>query len=221
MQRMRDAANEFDEGAAPARAAADTRRERRTMAVLAALFALVSGLTAADLAGDLGHGIDLEHAVTEGAVVLLGLVGASWMVVRLRALGRQTRLLGDRADALEADLSASEAALAATREEADRWRTEAGDLIRGLGAAIDLQLDRWGLTAAEKDVALLLLKGLSHKEVADLRGTGEATVRQQSRAIYRKAGLSGRHAQAAVFLGGHRGPRERLARDETPAPGGA
>lgn len=59
---------------------------------------------------------------------------------------------------------------------------------------------RWELSPAEKEVALLLLKGLSHKEIAEVRGTSEATVRQQSRALYKKAGLTGRHDLAAFFL---------------------
>lgn len=195
------------------RAAGEVARERRTMTALAALFALVAGLTAADLGGDLSHGTDFAHVATEGAVVLLGLAGTAWMVSRLLALGREARVLGRRADALAADLLESESMLAATRVEAARWKTEAGDLIRGLGAAIDAQLEHWGLSPAEKEVALLLLKGLSHKEVADIRGTGEATVRQQSRALYRKAGLSGRHDLAAFFLEDLLGPRQ-------PAPSG-
>jgi DNA-binding CsgD family transcriptional regulator len=66
--------------------------------------------------------------------------------------------------------------------------------------AIDHQLHRWGLTASEKEVALLLLKGLSFKDIAGLRGTNENTVRQQARALYKKAGLTGRHELAAFFL---------------------
>ena len=78
-----------------------------------------------------------------------------------------------------------------------------------LGAAIDQQLERWGLTAAEKEVALLLLKGLSHKEIATARDVAESTVRQQARALYRKAGLGGRHDLAAFFLEDLLGPSTR------------
>ena len=60
--------------------------------------------------------------------------------------------------------------------------------------------ERWSLTPAEKEVALLLLKGLSHKEIAQARSITEATARQQARAVYRKAGLSGRNELAAFFL---------------------
>ena len=80
------------------------------------------------------------------------------------------------------------------------WRQEASDLIAGLSQAIDRQLERWNLSPAEKEVALLLLKGLSHKDVGRLRGVSEATVRQQARSLYDKAGLAGRHDLAAFFL---------------------
>lgn len=181
----------------------DSRRlllDRRASRLLALLFGVVAALTGIDLAIDLRHGIEPRHAVAEGLVVLAGLGGASWMITRLGALARQARELGRRANELRADLELSREALAASREDAERWRAEVRHLTSGLGAAIDRQLENWGLSHAEQEVALLLLKGLSHKEIAEVRGTGEATVRQQSAAIYRKAGLEGRHDLAAFFL---------------------
>lgn len=56
------------------------------------------------------------------------------------------------------------------------------------------------MSPAEKEVALLLLKGLSHKDIADVRSVTEATARQQARAVYKKAGLAGRNDLAAFFL---------------------
>jgi DNA-binding CsgD family transcriptional regulator len=106
---------------------------------------------------------------------------------------RADRLTYDRAEDLAQRLALS-------TQEAARWRQEAADLIAGLGDAIDRQLERWGLSQAEKEVALLLLKGLSHKEIGQMRNVAEATVRQQGRAIYQKAGLGGRHELAAFFL---------------------
>jgi DNA-binding CsgD family transcriptional regulator len=88
----------------------------------------------------------------------------------------------------------------ATEAEAARWRQEARELLQGLGAALDRQFERWALSPAEKEVALLLLKGLSHKELAEVRSITEATARQQARAVYKKAGLTGRHDLAAFFL---------------------
>jgi DNA-binding NarL/FixJ family response regulator len=49
-------------------------------------------------------------------------------------------------------------------------------------------------------VALLLLKGLSLKEVAAVRATAERTIRAQARSVYSKAGLTGRAALSAFFL---------------------
>jgi DNA-binding CsgD family transcriptional regulator len=62
------------------------------------------------------------------------------------------------------------------------------------------QLDRWGLTVAEKEVSFLLLKGLSNKEIAEVRKTSAQTVRSQTNAIYTKSGLSGRSELSAFFL---------------------
>lgn len=48
---------------------------------------------------------------------------------------------------------------------------------------------RWELSNAEAEVGLLLLKGFSHQEVANIRNSSERTVREQARALYRKAGI--------------------------------
>jgi DNA-binding NarL/FixJ family response regulator len=84
--------------------------------------------------------------------------------------------------------------------EAEQWKKESNELIQGLGAAIERQFERWKLTKAEAEVGLFLLKGLSHKEIGGIRQTSERTVREQSRALYRKSGLSGRSSLSAFFL---------------------
>ncbi|HVP62222.1 MAG TPA: LuxR C-terminal-related transcriptional regulator [Myxococcaceae bacterium] len=68
------------------------------------------------------------------------------------------------------------------------------------------------VTEAEREVALLLLKGLSLREIAGLRETSERTVRHQSLAVYRKAGLAGRAELSAYFLEDLLGPRQRERR---------
>ncbi len=169
---------------------------------LSVMFGLVVVLAGVDIVADLREGTTAGHVAAEAGVVALGLGGTIWMVLRLRDAARDAQALRVQAAELADHLAAS-------RAEAARWRQEARDLIQGLGAAIDRQLERWQLTPAEQEVTLLLLKGLSHKEVAALRGVGEATVRQQARAIYRKAGLAGRNELAAFFLEDLLGPRTR------------
>jgi DNA-binding CsgD family transcriptional regulator len=71
------------------------------------------------------------------------------------------------------------------------------------GAFLDLleeHFESWGLTPSERDVALLMMKGLPIAEVAALRNTREGTVKAQCNAIYSKAGVSGRQQLLSVFI---------------------
>lgn len=71
------------------------------------------------------------------------------------------------------------------------------------GAFMDVLNGRfadWGLTRAEADVALFAIKGLSTAEIAVLRGTSEGTVKAQTNAIYRKAGVTGRSQLLSLFI---------------------
>lgn len=99
--------------------------------------------------------------------------------------------------------------LEVARSEGAQWRTDMREVLKGLALAIDGQFERWQLTAAERDVALLMLKGLSHREIAIARDTSERTIRQQAQAIYAKANLSGRAALSAFFLEDLLLPREQ------------
>jgi len=84
--------------------------------------------------------------------------------------------------------------------EATQWRRDSEELLAGLSVAIQRQLARWEATPAETEVALLLLKGLSLREVVSARGTSERTAREQARAVYRKSGLGNRAELSAFFL---------------------
>ncbi|MCU0904922.1 MAG: helix-turn-helix transcriptional regulator [Tabrizicola sp.] len=83
-------------------------------------------------------------------------------------------------------------------------------LRRASGAFADLLQERfeeWGLTPSEKDVALFAIKGMSTAEIANLRSTSEGTVKAQTNAIYRKAGVTGRPQLLSLFI-------EDLMRDD-------
>jgi DNA-binding CsgD family transcriptional regulator len=86
------------------------------------------------------------------------------------------------------------------RAEGEGWRSKVHERMNGIKTEMERQFEQWGMTGAERDVGLLILKGLNHKEIAALRGTSEATVRQQAQAIYRKADLPGKTAFSAYFL---------------------
>lgn len=76
-------------------------------------------------------------------------------------------------------------------------------LRRASAAFMDLveeHFTEWRLTPAERDVALFAIKGLSTQEIAAARETSEGTVKAQTNAIYRKAGVSGRSQLLSLFI---------------------
>lgn len=97
-------------------------------------------------------------------------------------------------------LDEMQARLEARKAERDEWRESAQKALEGLGVAMNRQFDAWGLTRAEREVALLLLKGYSHKHVASATGRSERTARQHAAAVYQKASLGSRAELAAYFL---------------------
>ena len=157
--------------------------ERVALTVLLAAIALLVG---ADAVVDLADGGSSVHVTVEAVVAAAAAAG----VVLLWARYARTR----------SALDAARDTLERTRAEAVAWRERNETTLRGLAEGIEQQLDTWRLTPAEKEVAFLLLKGLSFKEIAEVRSASERTVRQQALAVYAKSGLGGRAELAAFFL---------------------
>ena len=99
-------------------------------------------------------------------------------------------------------LATTRRSLAAEQADREQWRARAEGALIGLGQAINEQFDRWGLTPSERQVALLLLKGHGHKQIAGQTNRSERTVRQHAVAVYSKSGQGGRAELAAFFLEG-------------------
>lgn len=154
--------------------------------LLGAFLLLVGAGLAWDASSDLGTGASSKHILMELAFGGIALVVGILIVVRY--------LKGQK------EISTLHHQLQASREAADRWKKEHATLISGLAAAIDKQFEGWKLSPSEKEIALLILKGLSLKEIAEVRATSERTVRQQSLRIYAKAGLKGRAELSAFFM---------------------
>lgn len=154
--------------------------------VLVSILSSVFLLVVTDIISDSKEGVEFWHLLLEGAVGVISLFGIFYV---LRDSFKTKKNL------VEANQN-----VLAYRKEAEKWRLESKRFLDGLSSAIDDQLSKWSLTAAEKEVAFLLLKGLSLKEVASVRNTTERTARVQSMAIYSKAGLSSRSELSAFFL---------------------
>ncbi len=65
---------------------------------------------------------------------------------------------------------------------------------------LETRFGEWRLSPAERDIAILSLKGFSVAEMAELRNSAQGTVKAQCAALYRKAGVSGRLQLLSVFL---------------------
>lgn len=79
-------------------------------------------------------------------------------------------------------------------------KAKLAEKINGISQHIEQEFTKWQLTTTEKEIALMLLKGLTFKEIAEVRCKSERTVRQQAGAIYAKSSLSNRSDLAAYFL---------------------
>lgn len=151
-----------------------------------AIFALFALLTAIDIAMDLVSGTNPWHVLVELALMLCATAGAIYFWMRLR-LSRQH----------ERDL---EGDLRKARAEMAQWQADQRELLGNLRGAIDRQFDRWEFSDTEKEIAYHLLKGLSMKDIAALKGSTPRSVTQQSYVLYHKAGLGGRAELSAYFL---------------------
>ncbi|MBO6559520.1 MAG: response regulator transcription factor [Nisaea sp.] len=78
------------------------------------------------------------------------------------------------------------------RRETDRNQQTIASLRGSFEQVLSEKFDGWNLTPAEKDVTLLIIKGLSINDIAGARNTAPGTVKAQSSSIFRKIGVSSR-----------------------------
>lgn len=160
-----------------------------TIAILAMV--AVGGVT--DLVLDNPESWRSLHVLFELLLILfslasIGVLSLQWRHTRLELAGTRRAL------------AATKRSLDERRAERDAWRRSAEGALAGLGQAIDRQFEAWGLTPTEREIALLLLKGYGHKQIAGMTGRGERTVRQHAVSVYQKGGIGGRAELAAFFL---------------------
>ena len=159
------------------------RNERLAIIVILLSIAV---LTSVDIYTDYFDGVAWWHIITEATIALFALFGVYYLLRGRFTLQR----------VLESEIETN----AELEKEALRWKKVSKRYVEGLSIEINKQLSNWELTPAEKDVAFLLLKGFSLKEIAGLRNTSVKTARTQANAVYSKSGLSGRTELSAFFL---------------------
>ena len=163
----------------------DIVKKERVLAITLLGFVII--FTIFDIYEDLHEGSTPAHMA--GEIIVVCLCVAACIYLWRRVVG-----------AWASSSSQLQHEIVSLRADSKKWRAENAALASGLSQAIEKQLDDWGLSNAEKEVALALIKGLSFKEIAEVRQTSEHTIRQQAGTIYRKSGLEGRAQLSAFFL---------------------
>lgn len=159
---------------------------KRERLIVSAILLLISLMTTFDLLTDFREGVAWWHVAIEGSVAIIALQGIYFLVKGTFSLKKS--LIKER--------KLSEKLI----EESTHWKENSRKFLDGLSESIDRQLDDWQLTKSEKEVAFLLIKGFSLKEIAEYRSTAEKTTRAQATSIYAKSGLTGRSQLSAFFL---------------------
>lgn len=131
-------------------------------------------------------GVARNHIVHEIVLCIFSLGLLSWQIILITRSKKKLIVL--QSELLE------------TKKSYFEWKTKSQEPSKHLSRLIDEQMENWSLSPSEKDIALLLIKGLSMKEIAEIRQTHEKTVRQQAATLYKKSGLSGRQELSAFFL---------------------
>ena len=65
---------------------------------------------------------------------------------------------------------------------------------------MEARFTAWSLTSAEREVAILAIKGFSIAEMAELRDTKQGTIKAQCASVYKKADVAGRLQLLSIFL---------------------
>lgn len=153
-----------------------TPHERR--AVLLAAVILLQAVTAAFFVADVVADLAIDGALDDvhmwleavAAVALVG--GIVFLMIELRRVLARMATLETVSQAARGDMA----------------------------EVIDAFFTDWHLTPSERDVALMVLKGIDNDDIARIRGTAPGTVRAQCTAIYTKAGVESRAQLFSVFM---------------------
>ncbi len=154
--------------------------------LIATILLVIMTLNFFDVLTDISLGVPYWHIIEESMIVLISGLVAIFIIIDIR---KRTKNI----QTLKTKLEDSDIKLKDITDEMMTARIQYSQVIHE-------QFEQWQLTKSEQEVAMLLLKGLSFKEISVVRETKEKTVRQQASSIYSKASVDGRHDFAAWFL---------------------
>lgn len=139
-----------------------------------------------DIYHDGKDALSTGHIVLEVCTLILSIAAASFFTFNAIKMTKRNLAL--------------EQAVRSESEQKEIYKKKVLQFSAGLSSAIEDEFNVWGLTKTEKDIGFLMLKGLLTKEIADIQGSQDKTIRHHCSAIYKKSGLSGRSELSAYFL---------------------
>lgn len=158
----------------------------RERLIVSAILFIVGAINIVDIFSDMTEGVSWWHVAIEGLLAALSFSGVYYL---LHDTFKMKKTLKNDKELIQK-----------LKNESSQWKQQSVQYLEGLSKSINNQLVSWGLTPSEKEVAFLLIKGFSLKEIAEFRKTAEKTARSQATSVYSKAGLSGRSQLSAFFL---------------------
>jgi DNA-binding CsgD family transcriptional regulator len=135
-------------------------------------FDVVADVAAHRLAGASFASVELVHLIFETVAVF----GLGYAVITLR---QYLRLLQGEAES--------------SKETIHMLRGNFDEVLRD-------KFKEWSLTAAERDVTLLIIRGLSVADIAAARNTAQGTIKAQSTSIFRKIGVGSKTELMSVII---------------------
>ncbi len=154
--------------------------------ILLIILILVLGFAVLDITTDFAESVEPWHIGVDFLVAILLVFGIAYLFLKIEASKNENKELRVR--------------IRTARIQVEREKEAKQKLLTGVGDYIERQLNEWNFTPSEREVAFLLLKGLSLGEIAEIRGTTERTAKQHAINIYEKSGIKGRANFTAFFL---------------------
>jgi DNA-binding CsgD family transcriptional regulator len=87
-----------------------------------------------------------------------------------------------------------------TIEHLKNQNVKLNEVNKSFWESIQKEFKNWNFTETEKEISVLILRGLSNQQIAGLRGKSLKTIENQSFSIYQKSGTTGKLEFIAYFL---------------------
>jgi DNA-binding CsgD family transcriptional regulator len=149
-------------------------------------FLLIAFSSTMDLYHDAQDSLSQGHIAMEFFTLILSVSAACFFIFSAIKMKKENQALT--------------LAVGKATEQKELYKKKVQQFSEGLSQAIEDEFLIWGLTKTETDIAFLILKGLSTKEISEIQGSQDKTVRHHCSAIYKKSGLKGRSELSAYFL---------------------